>query len=119
MTVYFYSIGRARFGGWVQKNARFFTAPESDAAAVVIAGNFPKIKSAYERIGVPVTAYRAAGSVPELPADLAERVAPSSTVLTKRELCADLEAMSVEFNPRATKAELAVIRDAARLARGG
>lgn len=35
-------------------NPSFFTGPEQDATAVYLNGDYPRIRAAYERVGVPV-----------------------------------------------------------------
>lgn len=41
-------------GGRKAVNPAFFVAPENGVTAVYINGNYPKIKAAYEEIGIPV-----------------------------------------------------------------
>lgn len=122
MTEYVYGTARLDTGGRVFRNARFFDKPEADATAVTIVGQFPAIENAYGRLGVPVRVLDSMRPLPAMPDAIAAQLAPPpmkarTTGLTKREICADLEAMDVEFDPRAAKAELLVLRDTARSGR--
>lgn len=121
--------------GRAYSNPRFFSTPRTGVSKVLIVGEWPKIVAAYEAMGVPVERLDAQQAVAEpehtrLPADLAEQIAEtfpasepatdeaaSTDGLTKPEIIADLEAMNVDFDPRARKADLLALRDEARAIR--
>ncbi|MEI6439060.1 MAG: hypothetical protein WCO83_02535 [Alphaproteobacteria bacterium] len=54
---------------------------------------------------------------PEAPAEPEPEAAGDPSLLTKAEIIADLEGMSVAFDPRATKADLLALRNEARAIR--
>lgn len=144
MSEYVYGTGRIDTGGRVFRNARFFTKPEPGATAVYLAGVFPAIQQAYERLGIPVRSIRPGQAVEAMPAiptavkqvvfadpgaagkamaeaaypgaDIVQRTGPTSG-LTKREIEADLEGMSIEFDPRSRRSELLALRNEARAER--
>jgi hypothetical protein len=61
-------------GGQAQRNPRFFTGPEDGVSRVVLVGDWPDIRAAYENLGIPVErldaseAERQASNIPLAPA---------------------------------------------------
>lgn len=77
MTVIVYSTTRVRTIKASEArfiNPSFFTGPDQDATAVYLNGDYPRIRAAYERAGVPVFDLRETGGIrkplpaPEAPA---------------------------------------------------
>lgn len=118
-----YAKGRA------YSNPRFFSTPRQDVSKVLLVGEWPNIRKAYEALNIPVERVDVE-AVTELPAEAAAKAAPPADLvdaikaeypadpaLTRREIEADLTAMDVDFDPAKNDAELMAERDAAREAR--
>lgn len=96
------------------RNARLFDGVEPKATAVFLDGDYPRIRKAYEAAGVPV--HQEQADPLDHDGDGGKGGAAEPTSETKADIIAYLEAMHVEHDPKALKADLAALRDSHKAA---
>lgn len=96
------------------RNARLFSGVKPKATAVFLDGDYPRVRQAYEAAGVPVHQDEPDPRDHDGDGDMG---AAEPTSETKADIIAELEAMGVEHNPRALKADLVALRDTRKAAR--
>ena len=96
------------------RNARLFNGVEPKATAVFLDGDYPHIRKAYEAAGVPV--HRDGPDPLDHDGDGGKGGAAEPTSETKSMIMAELDAMHVEYDPKALKADLAALRDSHKAA---
>lgn len=114
-----YAAGRA------YSNPRFFSTPRSGVSKVLLVGDWPNIRAAYEAIGIPVERVDAeavteepptAHAPPALAAEI-KAAFPADVILDRRDIEADLTALNVDFDPSWDDASLMKVRNEARAQR--
>lgn len=86
------------------RNPHYFVRPEADVSLVVIEGDYPVIAEAYQKLGVPVEAFRDQVSSETVPVDQSD--AKNLDGMTVDELQVHLNELGVEFDSKAKKADL-------------
>lgn len=108
--------------GRAYSNPRFFSTPRSGVSKVLLVGDWPNVRAAYEALGIPVERVDAETVTEEpkaayAPAPLAALIKDAFPVLDRREIEADLTALNVDFDPSWDDASLMRVRDEARAQR--